>query len=222
MLHYMGLIQDFTAKPETFLADHAVIVGDETEWNGETLGVAKFYMKKISASANVVQLVRKTGVTGPSDKECVNAYWLPWKTGTGVALDLGVATEWLFTSEMTNCRFTVLTDANDKAVKVAHLAGTMNSSTRRTKWEEDTKNKFFTDKTTQKVRRFSVSGNALQYRGNKGDQSQDSSSAFVFGHKENDEWKFYTQVVQGFRNAVTTGNPRMTANIEILTAMASI
>jgi hypothetical protein len=30
----MGLIQDFIKEPETFLGKYAVIVGDETEWDG--------------------------------------------------------------------------------------------------------------------------------------------------------------------------------------------
>src|SRR5271165_3653865 len=88
---------------------------------------------------------------------------------------------------------------DDKAVKVAHLAGTMNSSNLRTKWEENAANKFITSPATQRARRFSASGNDLKYAGNKGDQSEKSSSAFVFGHEEKGEWKFYTQVVGGFR-----------------------
>ncbi|HYY31479.1 MAG TPA: hypothetical protein VE860_26290 [Chthoniobacterales bacterium] len=194
-----------------------MIVGDETEWDGnKPPGVAKFFMQ--AKKVNVVHLVRKI-ITGPKASECVDAYWLPWKTGTGVVLDLGDAAEWLFTSQMTNCRFTVLTE-NDKAVKVAHLAGTMNSSQLRTNWEEKPQNKFFTSPETQKVRRFSASGNELLYAGNKGDQSEKSSSAFVFGRKESGEWKFYTQVNQGFRTVNNT--IALTDNIKILSTMASI
>jgi hypothetical protein len=215
MLYFMGLIQDFIGAPETFLANHAVIVGDEAEWDGKKPpGVEQFFMRE--KKANVIHLERKIftaiGV-------CVKAYWLPWKTQTGVVLDLGDAAEWLFTSQMTNCRFTVLTE-NEKAVKVAHLAGTMMSSNRRTKWEENAANKLITSPTTQKARRFSVTGNDLKYAGNKGDQSEESSSAFVFGRKEKEEWKFYTQVVGGFRTVNNTH--ALTDNITILTTMASI
>jgi hypothetical protein len=31
----MGLIQDFMATPETFLSKYAVIVGDESQWDGK-------------------------------------------------------------------------------------------------------------------------------------------------------------------------------------------
>ncbi len=216
-LHFMGLIQDFTKEPETFLKKFAVIVGDETEWDGsKPPGVAKFYMQ--AKKTNVVHLVRKL-ITGPKASECVDAYWLPWKTKTGVVLDLAEAADWLFTSQMTNCRFTILTE-NDKAVKVAHLAGTLNSSKLRTDWEENPANKFISSPTTQRARRFSASGNDLLYAGNKGDQSEKSSSAFVFGHKEKGEWKFYTQVNQGFRTVNNT--IALTDDIKILTTMASI
>lgn len=214
-LHSVGLIQEFIKAPETFLGKYAVIVGDETEWDGKKpLGVAQFFMR--AKKANVVHLERKV-ITGSG--ECVDAYWLPWKTKTGVVLDLGDAAEWLFTSQMTNCRFTVLTE-NERAVKVAHLAGTLNSSNLRTKWEENAANNFITSPTTQKARRFSRTGNELQYKGNTNDDHEKSSSAFVFGRKENGEWKFYTQVVHGFRTVNNTHS--LTDNIKILTTIASI
>lgn len=213
----MGLIQTFMegpGGPAAFLARFVVIVGDEAQYDGKALGVSRFAMKQ--GPANIVYLERrffgKTDGTEP-------AYWLPWKTGIGVALDLGDKADWLFTSEMTNCRFTILTEG-DVAVKVAHLAGDINTGAGRTKWEENAKNGFITNPETQKARRLSRSANELGYVGNINDSQDKSSSAFVFGRRVDGAWKFYTQIAGGFR---TVSNTRLlTENINIITTIASI
>jgi hypothetical protein len=169
-----------------------------------------------SGPANLVYLERRLYGSSVGTEP---AYWLPWKSKTGVALDLGDGAEWLFTSEMTNCRFTVLTE-NDKAVKVAHLAGDLNTGAARTKWEEDPAHKFITSPETQKTRRLSRSAKDWQYYGNINDDQEKSSLAFVFGRKESGEWKFYTQVVGGFRTVLNTA--ALKDNITILTTIGSI
>ena len=215
--HAMGLIQDFTGNPDQFLKDNAIVVGDQTEHGGsQPPGVANFFMKR--GKQNVVYLERKSMV-GP--KDVLKAYWLPWKSKTGVPLTLGTEAEWLFTSGMTNCRFSVLSNSNDVAIKVAHVAGDLNSSQKRTDWEEGAGSGFVTDKSTQRVRRMSRSGAELhQYLG-QGKSDDDSSTAFVFGHYESGEWKFYAQVIKGFRTVENT-TFGLASNIEILSVKSPL
>lgn len=203
-------ITSFTEKTEEFLSEYAVIVGDESQHDGaKPPGLAKFYMKK--GERNLVTLVRR-GFTGPKDG-LVQAYWLPWKSHAGVAMDLGTEADWLFTSEMTNCRFTILTE-NDVAVKVAHIAGDLSRQNR-----EACSSGLVTNPATQRTRSLSVTGNDILYQG-QGKTAADGSSAFVFGRREQGVWKFYAQVVGGFR---TVGNTKNLAdNITILTQQAAI
>ena len=64
----------------------------------------------------------KTTLTG----DFTYAYYLPWVIYKAVSMDLADKADFFFTSEMTNCRFTVWDD-DPKKPKVAHVSGAVES-----------------------------------------------------------------------------------------------
>jgi hypothetical protein len=121
----------------------------------------------------------------------VKGYWLPWQTKESVSTDLAEEADYMFTSQMTGCRFSVLTKDGAKP-KVAHIAGTLSQQARGEKESKLVDEMGGTG--VVKARRLSVSGNAQHgYVG----QTVNPSSAFVYGvrNKETNAWSFAAQIV---------------------------
>ncbi len=202
------MIDTFAKAPDTFLADHAVIVADQAE--GTSSSVAEFYMQ--AKSGNAVFLKRKSFLM-PKGTATLRAYWLPWNGKGGVSCDLGTGDsdpEWLFTSEMTNCRFSILEGGS--TFKVAHVSGTL-SQQQRDKWETE----HFLPKESPASRRLSVHGNDIQYRGQDG---SDKSSAFVFGQRTGTSWRFYAQIIKGSWGGTEINT--LPSSLDIITTIARI
>jgi hypothetical protein len=192
----MGKTKDFSDKPTTFLETHVIVVASQEEATSETPSTTprNFYLTPQTEGGNVFLL--KEYRFGKKPEELISAYWLPWLKNKAVSMTLGTDAEFFFTSEMTNCRFSVLTsDANTPTV--AHVAGNVSSSKR----DQLEKGKGFPDKKeiepNKKVRRLSISGSSEH--GYKGQRStyEESSSPFVFGYRAEGVWKFYAQIVGG-------------------------
>jgi hypothetical protein len=192
----MSLTQDFIDKPLEFLGNYIVVVQDEREGEPSPDPV-DFFLRAVNSKNegnNYVFLV-KCSTTQKSDV-VIPAYWLPWKKGKANSL--------MFTSEMTNCRFSVLTGDMAKPT-VAHVEGTRGSS-QRDDLEVVAKFPARKDDTEKRMRRLSVTGikNLTKDRLDTGPKHQYSgqdgakkSSAFVFGHRKETTWKFYAQIVNG-------------------------
>ncbi|MEP6502501.1 MAG: hypothetical protein ABJD97_04180 [Betaproteobacteria bacterium] len=181
--------EEFEADPAVFRAKYAVVV--------------------VETPTNVLPSVRYfVFVKGKGDEMTLKsysenaegrlaAYWLPWKTLDIMSMNLGGDANFFFTSQMTNCRFTVLTD-NTNVPKVAHLAGTWTATKRDA---EELKLKEATELergTTMRARSLSVSDKdkSHDYRGQ---DKPDPSSAFVYGvrNSQTSTWSFGAQVVKG-------------------------
>jgi hypothetical protein len=120
-------------------------------------------------------------------------------------MDLGGDANFFFTSQMTGCRFSVLTD-DPKKPKVSHVAGTLSKTDRNTADKEN----FGDGIKSKNFRRLSVSQQLKHhYKGQI--TSTEGSSAFVYGVSDKEgSWSFAAQIVdlvivQGF-------NPKKTAN----------
>lgn len=212
----MGLTKDFMDDPFTFLERYAVVEISEAQMTAAWRPAPyKFILAlKFANGGNVVELRKAMG----NPAEAIDAYWLPWKAMEATCMDLpNDGAEFLFTSGMTNCRFSVLT--NNGTTKVAHVAGTLNSGQRRDGAE--IKAGFCTEDTRPRARRLSIAGSKVSdsphlYTG-QGKDFDSSSSAFVFGRRQDNEWSFYCQIVNGVMSAGTFLN-RDTApkNVDIL------
>jgi hypothetical protein len=156
-----------------------------------------------SKDNNYVFLVKCSGLQ--KSEVVIPAYWLPWKKGKANVLTLGDKAQFMFTSEMTNCRFSVLTGDMAKPM-VSHVEGTKGSNNRD---QLEVSAGFPTRKADaeKRMRRLSVSGvknpprdasdtttPQHQYVGQDGAKK---SSAFVFGYRKDTAWKFYAQIVEG-------------------------
>jgi len=193
----MALITEFRDDPLGFLKNNIVVVGMQKEEDAAPAKAKRFSMVRRHEGSNVVELCFK--LMGANDDNSLLAYWLPWCNGKALPLDLGADAQFMFTTEMTNCRFSVLTD-NEATPKVAHVAGT-GTSEKRDEWEQDVGFPKRGEEGNRRVRRMSRSGPELHgYKGQKGLQS---SSAFVFGHFRDGRWHFYGQVVQGIMDGDT-------------------
>lgn len=185
----MALIHDFRDDPEGFLAQYVVIVPMQEQEKSAPIKPRSFEMVKQHDSSHVVELRFRLL---PSEKNSIKAYWLPWHNDMAVTLTLGTDAAFMFTTEMTNCRFSVLAGGGEPT-RVAHVAGTGSSETR-DGLEATAK---FTESGERKMRRMSVSGTQLHgYWGQRGG-FLDSRSAFVYGQFKNDQWVFKSQVVKG-------------------------
>lgn len=151
----------------------------------------------------------------------IYAYWLPWSSHIATTLQLGSEAKFLFTSHLTNCRFSVL-ERSSKHPIVAHVAGDLSSSAQRNKAEKDAS--FGIGHDSNLVRRLSISDSRERrpfgsktvipkkhnYTGQTG-LPENYSSAFVFGYRDSTGiWKFDAQVVKG----VLTGGNTFTTDIQ--------
>ena len=193
----MPLIIDFKNDPLGFLADNVVVVGMQQEEASAPAKPKRFFMARRHDDSNVVELRFK--MVGGTDDNSLEAYWLPWHNKKAVTLTLGGLAKFMFTTEMTNCRFSVLT-ANEATPTVAHVAGTGSSGQRDT-WEQDAGLPKRGEEGERRMRRMSKSGAELHgYAGQKGNKS---SSTFVFGQFSGERWAFYGQVVEGIMDGNT-------------------
>jgi hypothetical protein len=193
----MSLTSDFLGDPKEFLKTKVVIVPEATDHAVGAPSVRHF--KLMPHGSNSVLLVVQDEPRG----EHIRAYYLKWAMGQATTMDLGSKADFFFTSEMTNCRFSILAD-DPKKPKVAHVAGNTKTSDRN-EWEKQSG--FVDDGSKGRARRLSVSqGYDPQGRGKPKEhlyigQRFGQSSAFVFGHRTNGDWKFYAQVVKGNMSA---------------------
>jgi hypothetical protein len=187
----MSLNEDFKKGPAEFLATKVIVVPPGTDTACGIPGTFKFTLE--AGGANLVLL----NPLLVDDEDHINAYYLPWEADKATTMNLGAAAEFFFTSEMTNCRFSVL-DENPKTPRVAHVAGNTLPKDRNA-WEK--RDGFIADD-TKRVRRLSVSGSLGRkakhlYAGDR------HSSAFTFGLRQADgDWKFFAQVTKGCMAAV--------------------
>ncbi|MDP1534640.1 MAG: hypothetical protein Q8N44_13465 [Rubrivivax sp.] len=179
------------ANPDTraaFLAKYVVFIANvaELDTGSNKAGIRKFYFWKRTDS--VVDLKERMFGGGASD---IKAYWLPWKTRDTTSLDMGADANFFFTSQMTGCRFSVLTKEGEPP-KVAHVAGTLSKPKR-----DEAEGKLVTamgGADSVRARRLSVSQTSEHgYAG----QTVDPGSAFVYGVRNADDntWTFAAQIV---------------------------
>jgi hypothetical protein len=192
----MALIHEFRDDPPGFLAKYAVIVLKQDPEEFAPLKPKSFEMVKQHESSNVVVLQYRLLMPGAGNS--IKAYWLPWYNKKAVTLKLGNEAAFMFTTEMTNCRFSVLS-TKEGVTTVAHVAGTTGPEDR-DQWEVDAGFPKRGEEGDKRVRRMSVSGHEQhgywgQQRG--GGKFEASRSAFVFGQFKNERWCFYSQVVKG-------------------------
>jgi hypothetical protein len=182
---------DFVKDPETFLKDNIVIVPEPA--NKDNTGPRDFWF---SETGGLVSL--KAGKPGDGAK--VSAYWLSWASHDATSLVLDGEADFFFTSQMTGCRFKVLS-SDAKKPKVAHIAGDLSKSQREAKEVAllKTVDESVRVTGTGTGRRLSVSGGKThEYTGqvDKG-KDEDHGSAFVFGVKDgNADWSFKAQIVK--------------------------
>jgi hypothetical protein len=200
----MGLTHDFRDNPLKFLGDYIVVVEDQSEGDPPKKQPVDFFISPVNSKNtgnNYVFLVKCSSFRKSDEK--IPAYWLPWKKKKANVLTLGDQAQFMFTSELTNCRFSVLTGNMANPV-VSHVEGT-GGSEGRDKLESETK-VFPTreaDKEKKLMRRLSVHFREADVSGKKheyvGQDGAKKSSAFVFGYRETktSPWKFYAQIVTG-------------------------
>jgi len=179
---------EFTEDPKTFLEKNIVIVPEPT--NPGNSGPREFWFNE---DKGLVSLKSGKPAAGAS----VQAYWLSWKSKDATVLDVGNAAGYFFTSQMTGCRFKVL--SSGKNPKVAHIAGDLSKSQRQKKEDALLETVDQSVRVTGSGRRLSVSGGGVHgYTGqvDKGAEG-DHGSAFVFGIKDGDDnWTFKAQIVK--------------------------
>lgn len=183
-----NVTDEFTDKDKRadFLSQHVIFVANVAEMDnlGNKAGTRNVYFWKVTDS--VVEL--REDRFGRVQKK-IKAYWLPWKTLKAVAMDMGDDAQYFFTSQMTGCRFSVLTKEG-APVKVAHIAGTLSQPKRSA--EED---KLVTQMGgPEQVRARSLSVSGASEHGYSG-QTADPGSAFVYGVFEDGAWHFGAQIV---------------------------
>jgi hypothetical protein len=206
----MSLTSEFKDDPQAFLKSKVVIVPEETDTSVGSSTLCKFMLKP--HGSNSVLLV----IQNEADGEYVKGYYLKWAVDRATTMDLADAADFFFTSQLTNCRFSILAD-NPRTPKVAHVAGNTNAKDRNT-WELEAG--FVDASSAKRARRLSVSQGfdpsvhkkpkEHRYVG----QRFSASSAFVFGRRENEIWKFYAQVVKG--NMSAPANIDLTTDLTIL------
>lgn len=217
----MSLESEFKTKTMEFLGKYVLIVAADAQAD-KVSGISTlprhFTLKLRQEGGNVVELRTRPGLKPGED--VITAYWLPWRTLSATTLKLGVDAKFFFTSEMTNCRFSILTKSEKEPV-VAHIAGTAsrperNALERAMVKEVEGKDGWKRDKSVLEVkdlaklkdlkpddppargRSLSVSGADVHgYKGQR-DTFEDSGSAFVFGKFIDDaRWNFYAQICSG-------------------------
>lgn len=183
----MPLNTAFKSNPAEFLRTKVIVVPPETDAWCDTPNTYQFTLE--AGDRNLVFLKPRIRITG----DFLYAYYLPWSSKNAPQMDLAAKADFFFTSEMTNCRFSVLVD-DPKAPKVAHIAGDL-SKVDRTKADVQI---FGTDASTNRVRRLSISGSVGRAKWH--DYGGGSvSSAFVFGQRDTgtEAWRFCAQITKG-------------------------
>jgi hypothetical protein len=211
------LIRQFAEAPEVFLQTNVIVVDEEEQLPNGSGRIQQFKLSKGRQNGILLQFKNEESEDG------IAAYWLPWNTDEATTMTLGDEADFFFTSELTNCRFSVL-DPDLKRPKVAHVAGTLMGSKRRDAAEISSN---FTETSEVRARRLSISegkdikGNKWvkskqkkhDYRG----QSGDSSSAFVFGWRDDEgNWKFKAQIVKGNMSNTEVIKNTLAEDLEIL------
>ena len=195
----MALIHEFEKEPIEFLKKFIVVVPMQEQEAEAPTAPKAFCMTRTHAESNVVKLGFRIGAKA-DDPNSVQAYWLPWHNGKAVTLTLGSTAKLMFTTELTNCRFSVLTKSMATPL-VAHVAGTSGSSATRDGWEKKAGLPERKSEDNKHMRRFSKSFKPGEiadhaYRG-QADLFEDSTSAFVFGQLVDGAWRFHAQIVEG-------------------------
>lgn len=200
----MSYTSEFREDPPVFLAKYVVIADSASVTGPVTTTPRKFYLKYEQKNVCTLRFA------GPVAKDYILAYWLPWKMSDQTSIELDTAADFFFTSEMSNCRFSMLTEGAKP--RVAHVAGNV-TQTKRDSLEKTA----FGD--VKKVRRLSISGGRDHgYRGSDNADDSLKSSAFVFGRRKEDEgWKFYAQVAKGFADGTMLARP-LESDIAIINA----
>lgn len=189
-----NVTKEFEADPVAFLKKYVVSIGD-TVSKAPSVRTMSFVTLK-----ETTMVALKDAASG----DRVKAYFLPWKSKEAASMDLkgDETVNYFFTSQMTNCRFSVLTK-DTKTPKVAHTAGDLMGTVKRDQAED----KIEVTGERDRSRRLSVRGGALGLHGYVGQQTKkvddkvvdDSGSAFVYGvrNKDSKEWTFAAQIVKG-------------------------
>jgi hypothetical protein len=212
----MTLVSDFKSDPKEFLKTHVIVCDEHAQMGAERRDTARFTL--VAAAKNAVLLKIKLETGG----EAIDAYWLPWLSKKATSMDLAADKDYFFTSELTNCRFTVL-DPDPTKPKVAHVAGDLDTRKKRDTEEQaiGMPARVFKLSETPPVlaRRLSVSESTgmkpkHDYAGQDGPVSG-RSSAFVFGMRVSKNWEFYAQITKG---TLTEGffNTELTEDLTIL------
>lgn len=192
----MTVTQNFLDNPATFLAGHVVLVPATLDQQVRRFGIRGFKLTPVQDKVVKLEIALLR-------EEFFPAYYLPWEAGKAKCADLGKDADYFFTSQLTNCRFSVLDLGDAHKPKVAHVAGNDGGSAKRDKMEVDSG---FIDKPSfGRARRFSVS-QSMDRRGKPklhdyaGTSVKEDiqSSAFVYGIR-NDQigWSFSAQIVKG-------------------------
>lgn len=203
----MSLTSEFLSDTPAFLQKYVVLVPESLDNDVRRPGIRSFKLE--AASRNAVRLA-----LGLLSEESFPAYYLPWKQSVATSTDLGRDADYFFTSQMTNCRFSILDVADPKKPKVAHVAGNSGNSAARDKMEIDAG--FIAKPAFATARRFSISqSQAKPERAKFGggriaavDKVHDyagtsvkaelQSSAFVYGVRDDTRgWSFFAQIVKG-------------------------
>jgi hypothetical protein len=199
----MTFTSEFLADPERFLETHVVIVPHTVDKAAAGFGIRAFKLTK--KQNNVVGLE----IALPHEDH-FPAYYLPWKIDIATTADLGKDADYFFTSQLTNCRFSVLDVTDSHKPKVAHVAGNDGSSIKRNKMEAEAG---FLDP-GKRVRRLSISQSMDKRSERKrhdyaGTSVKDDirSSAFVYGLRDDvSGWRFAAQIVKGDMSGPLTGD----------------
>lgn len=120
----MPLLDEFKLDTPGFMATYAMCVPESTDAKLPRAGVYKFHLLPHDGDPKLVQLVPAPFGTHPD--KCITAYWLPWEMGKVKTLLLEAEADYMFTSELTNCRFSVLSGLGSR-VMVSHASGTLAS-----------------------------------------------------------------------------------------------
>jgi hypothetical protein len=200
-----SLTTQFVDNITAFLRAKVIVVDIEEQSLDESGRLGRFKITAGRRNATLLSFQEDNAAEG------IKAYWLPWQTQMASNMTLGDDADFFFTSELTNCRFSVL-DPDPKHPRVAHIAGTLSRPARGAAEARVG----LVDGGGARVRRLSISeGSDIKanrfrpievpkkhdYRGQKGDLS---SSAFVFGYRDSDgNWNFGAQLVRG--NMADTG-----------------
>ena len=180
----------FTGNRTKFLTTY-IVFAPEPKDKGS--GPRTFWFDEVGGTVTL-----KAGAPGASDADqtVVNAYWLSWEKKKAVPLDIGNAADYFFTSQMTGCRFKVLTKGAQNP-KVAHIAGDLSKTDRNAAETKLLDAIPEANRATGRERRLSVGeGRTHGYTGQT-DGAGEDGSAFVYGFKDaSNNWTFEAQIVK--------------------------